>query len=115
MNRDSSEYRLGRMRHQVTIQRPTPRTDPDTGEALLEWQAITLEPIFAGRQRRTVEQEHARKPTRITTTVYWIRYRDDVDTTCRVVTSTGEVLEILSADDPDDRRRVLVIETRETK
>lgn len=74
----------GKLRHRVELQRSTPGQDPHTGAPIEDWQTFAevwadVAPLSA-REFLAASAEQSEVQNKIT-----IRYRDDVDATCRVL------------------------------
>lgn len=102
--------RAGMLRERVTIQVPTPSTDPEWGQVEQYGVVATV----AASVIPTGGSESARDKGVQSSTGYTIRirYLDNVDSKC-VLIWRGRTLDIVSAIDPDNRRRELVIEAKE--
>lgn len=96
--------RSARLRHTVTIERNVTVQDA-YGQKVEQWQ--TLANVWAGVEpEKGREWFAAQQINAETTALILIRYRTDVDTTCRVL-HDGTVYQIMAVIDPASRRREL--------
>lgn len=103
--------RAGTLRERLTILAPTTTTDPDWGasESFAEVATVAANVVARAAAEPLKDQGVAA----VTSYDIVIRYRSDVSSTNRL-TWRGKTLEVVSAIDPDGRRRQLNIEAKET-
>ncbi|WP_336799458.1 phage head closure protein [Kaistia sp. MMO-174] len=102
----------GRLSHRVTLERPV-RSGDGAGGATVDWQEVAtlwarIEPVEAG-ERNAADRLATRVTHRIT-----LRFRGDVEGGMRVM-HRGRTLMIASWRDPDETRRLLVLEAVEER
>lgn len=104
--------RAGQLRHRVTIQAQT-TTQDEYGQPVQTWSDVatvwaSVEDL-SGREFFAAQQIAAEVTTRVT-----IRYRAGIEPDMRVIAG-GRTLDIRSVQDPDGRRRQLVLMCREVR
>lgn len=103
--------RAGKMRDRVTLQTWQKTTDPRFNEAG-EW--VPLDTVWAavvplkGSEQTNAEGVVSQIDHEVT-----IRYRDDLDARAQVVYRTTRILDVVSAIDPDGRKRILILQSVE--
>ncbi|MCX5570422.1 phage head closure protein [Kaistia nematophila] len=105
-------FDAGRLSNRVTLERPVRAAD-GAGGATLDWQEVAtfwarIEPVEAG-ERNAADRLATRVTHRIT-----LRFRGDVEGGMRVV-HRGRNLAVTAWRDPDETRRLLVLEAVEER